>query len=78
MAPHVKSLVYGREWDLIMGSRVAEEFVVVEFEQKRNLMRVLSRYGAQHAEGGAYHVAAAFNGEFHDIFRVEIQWVGCE
>ena len=38
-------------------------------------MRVLSRHRAEHAEGGGDGVAAAFDGQLHDVLAVEVDGV---
>lgn len=58
--PHIASLLYGSEQDLI--ELVGETHVVIDFDDERNPMRILSRYHAKHAEGLCDRIAAAFDG----------------
>ena len=48
---------------------------MVELEQERNLVRVLPRHRAQHAERGRDAVAAAFDRQLHDVLGIEIRRV---
>ncbi len=72
---HFKGLINGSERNLIMGVRVAEKFVVIEFEQKGDLVGVFSRHGSENSQSGTDHVATAFQSQFDDILRVEIQGI---
>ena len=60
------------EHDLVELVRVGQQLVVVDLHQERDLVRVLARDRAQHAEGGRDRVAAAFDGELDDVLRVEV------
>ena len=51
---------------------------MVDLDDEGNLVRVLARHRAQHAEGRGHRVAAAFDGQLDDVFRVEIDRVGRE
>jgi len=51
---------------------------VVELHDEGNLVGVLARHRAQHAERRGDAVAAAFDGQSHDVFRVEEIRVGRE
>src|SRR6185295_18619767 len=58
--------------NLIKTIRIRQKLVVVEFENERNLVRVLSRDRAQHSERGGDGVTAAFDCEFHDVLRIKV------
>jgi hypothetical protein len=48
---------------------------VVDLHNEGDLVRVLARHHAQHAEGRGHRVAAAFDSELHDVFRIEVDRV---
>ena len=45
---------------------------MVQFNQKRNFVRVLARDGAEHAERGGHRVAPTLDGELDDVLRIEV------
>ena len=45
---------------------------MVQLHEERNLVRVFAGHRAEHAERGGDGVAAAFHGELHDVFGIEI------
>ena len=69
---HVPSLLDLGEINLVEFVGASHQFVVIQLHQKRNLVRVFPRHHAEHAERGGDGVAAAFEGELHDIFRIKI------
>src|SRR5262245_12182061 len=69
---HVVSLFNRSEHNLVEFVREGQQLVVVEFHEERNLMRILSGHCAQDSESGGDGIAAAFNGEAHDVFGIEI------
>lgn len=73
--PHVIGLPHLTEHDLVELVGIAEEFVVVELDDERNLVGVLARHRAEHAEGRCHCVAAAFDGQFDDLVAVEVDGV---
>lgn len=75
---HVERLLDAGVQGLVVLGRVAQRFVVVEFDQERNFMRVAARYRRQHAVGGSDAVTAGFNRQLDDVLRIEIQRVGGE
>ena len=70
---HVERLANARKPDLIEAVRVREEFVVVELQEKRNLVRVLPGRRTEHAKRGRDTVAAAFDSQLHDVRRIEVR-----
>src|SRR2546423_9688634 len=50
----------------------SQQFVVINLDDKWNLVRVLARDCAEHAKRRSNAVAAAFDGQLHDIFRIEV------
>ena len=48
---HIKRLLDLTEHNLVEGVRVRHEFVVIEFDDERNLVHVFARGCAQYAEG---------------------------
>ena len=75
---HVRGCLHFAEQDFLKGVRVGEEFVVVDLNDKGNLVRVFARDGTQNAKGRSDSVATAFDREFDDIFRIKIGRVFCE
>src|SRR5262249_60588675 len=50
----------------------SHQFVMVNLYDERNLVRVLSGDAAQHPECRRDAVTAAFNGQLHNILRIEV------
>ena len=69
---HVRRLLDAPEQDLVELVRVGEELVVVDLHDERDLVGVLARHRAQHAEGRGDRVAAALDGQLHDVLGVEV------
>ena len=72
---HVEGLLDAREPDLIEAVRIGDELVVIELEDERNLVRVLPRAHAEHAERGGHRVAPAFEAKLDDVLGIEIERV---
>ncbi len=51
---------------------------MVVLDDEGNLVRVFASHRAQHAQRRGHPVATAFEGQLHDIFRIEVNWVGSE
>ena len=75
---HVIGLLDGAEEDLLMLVGVGEELVMVDLHQERDLVGVLPRHAPQDAVGGGHGVAAALDGELHDVLGIEVDRVGRE
>ena len=60
------------EQNLIEFIRQREQFVVIDLNDERNLVRVFSRDRAQHAERRSDTIAATFDGKLDDVFRIEV------
>ena len=58
--------------------RVGQKLVVIDLDDEGNPVRVLARDRAEDAEGRGDGVAAALDGEFDDVFGVEVERVGRE
>ena len=69
---HVRCLLDGAEHDLVGLVRISEQFIMVDFDQERNLVRIFARDRAEHAVSGGDGIAAAFYGQLDDILGVEI------
>ena len=54
---------------------VGEELVVIELADEGDLVRVLARHRAEHAEGRRDRVAASFDRELDDVLAVEVDRV---
>src|SRR5205823_1091077 len=66
------------EHDLVKFIWVAQEFVVIELHEKRNLVSIFSRARAQHTERRSDGVASAIDRQLDDVFRVEVRRIGRE
>ena len=60
------------EQNLIEFVRQCQQLIVINFDDERNFVRVLSRDAAQDTEGRSDAVAAAFDRQLHDVPRIEI------
>ena len=69
---HVPRLLYRPEHDLVVLVGIRQQFIVVDLHDERNPVRIFTRHRPQHTERRGYRVAAAFDGEFDDLGRVEI------
>ena len=49
-----------------------QQLVVVDLENEGDLVRVLARHHAQHAEGARHAIAATFDGQANDVLGIEI------
>ena len=58
--------------------RVSEQLVVIDFHQKGNPVRIFAPHGPENPKRRGYRVAAAFDGESDNVFRIERQRVGRE
>jgi hypothetical protein len=75
---HVERLPHACKRDLVVPIRVREELVVVDLEHEGNAMRVATCHRAEDTERRGDRVAAAFDGQLHDVFGVEVQRVSRE
>ena len=75
---HVPRLVDRSEQHLVVRVRVGQQLVVVQLDDERYLMRVFAGHCAEVAERRSYGVAAPFDCQFDDVFRVEIDRVRSE
>ena len=69
---HVPGFLHSAEKDLVEFVGESEQLVVVELHDEGNFVRIFVSDGAENPEGRGDGVALAFDGEFDDIFRVEI------
>ena len=72
LGAHVPGVAHRAEQHLVVGVGVRQQLVVVDLDDEGDFVRVSARHGAQHAEGRGDGVAAAFEGEFQNVFRIEI------
>src|SRR5437773_7636867 len=68
----VVRLFHGAEQYLIEFIRQRQHLVVVDFDDERNLVRVLSGNASQYPECRRYAIAAPFDSEFDDVLRIEV------
>ena len=69
---HVAGLLDLREHDLVVAVRIGQELVVVELDDERDVVRVLARDGAEHAQRRGHRVAAALDRELDDAVGIEV------
>jgi hypothetical protein len=67
-----------RERGLIVEVWVAQQRVVVQLDEEGNLVRVAARHGTEDAQRRGNRFTAAFDGQPHDVLRVEIDGVRSE
>ena len=72
---HVIGLVNRAEHDLAGDIGVGEEFVVIHLHEKGDVVGILAGHRAEDAEGRGNSVAAALNGQFHDVLRIKVEGV---
>jgi hypothetical protein len=72
---HVEGFFHGPEEHLVGLVRVRQELVVIDLDEERYLVCILSSDDAEYAVGTGNRVAATFEGEFDDALRVEIRGV---
>src|SRR6201999_955213 len=72
---HVARLLNRAEEDLVELVRVGEKLVMIDLYDEGNLVRVLARDDAEHAERRGDGVAAAFYRKLDDVLRVEVDRV---
>ena len=60
-------------WSNVFG--IGHQLVVVELHEEWNLMRVLAR-DRPNTPSVRNRVAAALDGEFHDVLGIELTWFG--
>src|SRR5690606_1654354 len=73
---HVPGAFNSAKHGLIEPVGEAEEFIVVDLHNKRNLMRILTAHNSEHPVGGSNGITAAFDSEFYNIFRIKINRIG--
>ena len=68
----VEGLLNGSEHGLVVQRRQGQGFVVVEFDQERDFVRVFARDAGEYAVGRGDRIASAFDGEFDDVLRIKV------
>ena len=68
----VVGLLHGAEQNLIELVRQSQQFVVIDFDDKGNLVGILAGNAAEHAESRSHGIATAFHGQLNDVFGIEI------
>ena len=63
---------------LVIRIGISEKLVMIDLDNERNFVGVFAGNGSQHAQGGGNGIAAAFNRQLDNIFRIEIDRVGCK
>src|SRR5688572_1354017 len=72
---HVERLLHAGEADLVVRIGVRDELVVVDLEDERNPVGVTPRHRTEHAQRRRHGVAAAFDPELDDVFRIEVRGI---
>ena len=72
---HVERLIHTGEQGLVEFIGIGQQFVVVDFYDERNPVRVLARHRTEHAQRGGNTVATALDGKLNNTFRIEINRV---
>lgn len=75
---HVERLIDAGEQGLIVLHRQAQDLVVVELHDERNLVGVAARHHRQHPVGRGHRVTTALQRQFTDRLRVEELRIGRE
>src|SRR3954449_5906882 len=75
---HVPRALDAREHRLVVLVRIAQQLVVVELEDERQLVRVRAADGAEDAERRGDRVAAALDREADEVLGIEVDRVGRE
>src|SRR5690242_17448538 len=55
---------------------IAQKFIVVDLYNERDFVSVFPAQNSQHAKGRSNAIATAFDGQFYNIFRIKINWIG--
>ena len=69
---HVPRIAHRAEQDLVVGVGIGKQLVVVELDDERYPVRIFPGHGPEHAEGRSHGIAAALEGQLHDVLRIEI------
>ena len=73
---HIVGLFHRGEKGLVVDGRQGEQFVVVDFKDKRDFVGVFAGHAAKGPKGRGHGVAAGVQGQFDDVFRIEIDRIG--
>ena len=73
---HIPGFFDSAKQHLVEAIRIREQFIVVQFHNEGYLMRIFTCYGSKNSKRGSYSVTTAFNSQFHNIFRIEIDRIG--
>src|SRR6201987_867484 len=75
---HVIGFLNRAEEDLVKLVGIRQQLVVIDFRNKRNLVRIFARNRSKHAKGGRHSVAPSLDRELHDVFTVKVIGILCE
>src|ERR1051325_3713064 len=73
---HVSRLINGSEHYLVEFVWVSQQLIMVDLNHKWDLVSVLTSDRTKNAKSQCNGVAASLNGEFHNIFGIEVLWIG--
>lgn len=72
---HIERLLYAGIQRLVERIRITQRFVVVNFNEERNAVRVATGDRSQHAIGRCHAVTPSFDSQLHNILRIKVQRV---
>src|SRR3954453_9315293 len=75
---HISSLVDSPEHHLIEFIWISEQFIVIDLNYERYLVRVFTSYRSKYTKGGGDRVTAAFDRQLNDIFGIKVIWIWCK
>src|SRR5699024_11239998 len=76
--PHIVSPVNGAKHHLIIRVGVGQKFVMINLDDKRDLVSIFTRYGSQYSKGRSNAVTTSFDGKFDNFFGIKIVRIGSE
>src|SRR4029078_436660 len=69
---HFVGLLDRAKEDLLEAVWIRQQLIMVDLDQKRDLVRILACHYAKDSKRGSNRIAAAFDGKFDNVFRVEV------
>src|SRR6266540_3069725 len=74
----VASFFYGTKQNLVKLVREGQQLVMVNLHYEGNLMRILACHNAEHPKRRSDGIAATFDRQLHNVFRIEVLRVRCK
>ena len=69
---HIPCFFHCAEHHLIIRIRIGQQFIMIQFNHKRNFMGIFACHRSQNAECRSDRITTAFNSQFHNILRIEV------